>query len=291
MRLSVGLFSYLNCLPLARALKAVMPDLELVRAEPTRLNQWVVTGRVAVGGVSAVTYALYQDSLYLVPRLCIASRGPVRSVLLVSKLPAEELGGRRVLLTRASATSQVLVQLILSRLYGVRPHYAVGRVSLDQGLREADAYLLIGDEALAAYHSPPAGAWLYDLGAEWYRLTGQPMVYALWACRRAWAVFHSEALGEMVARLEVAAGLAQQGRAAMAAVAARSYPYGEEFLRDYLLGLDYELDAAAQAGLLTFYRLAWEEGLLAAPPPTLDFLQGGQGACLGTSQDGLTART
>jgi predicted solute-binding protein len=50
-------------------------------------------------------------------------------------------------------------------------------------LQAADAALLIGDPALraGAAHLPFA---VLDLGEEWMAMTGLPMVFAVWGCRK-----------------------------------------------------------------------------------------------------------
>ena len=63
------------------------------------------------------------------------------------------------------------------------PTYVEMPPDLPAMLRDADAALLIGDEAIRAYWEPPAGLHTYDLGTEWKAWTGLPMVYAVWAVR------------------------------------------------------------------------------------------------------------
>ena len=53
---------------------------------------------------------------------------------------------------------------------------------LDEMLAIADAALIIGDPALAIDPASLARRWL-DLGGEWKRMTGLPMVFAVWAAR------------------------------------------------------------------------------------------------------------
>jgi chorismate dehydratase len=47
-----------------------------------------------------------------------------------------------------------------------------------------EAVLLIGDDALRARRGLPGHEYVYDLGKEWHRLTGLPMVFATWAVRK-----------------------------------------------------------------------------------------------------------
>jgi predicted solute-binding protein len=111
----------------------------------------------------------------------IAARGAVRSILLISKVPVA--GIRTLALDASSRTSVVLARLVLRDVYGVTPRCVTMAPDLASMLEAADAALLIGDPALrvdplAAPHTA------LDLGEEWLRMTGLPMVFAVWAGRR-----------------------------------------------------------------------------------------------------------
>lgn len=144
--------------------------------------------------------------------LGIASRGPVRSILLVSSRPFGEI--RTLACDASSRTSVALARIILARRYGAEPRLISQPPDLNAMLGVADAALIIGDPALRI-DPQSVGYRVLDLGAEWAELTGLPMVFAVWAGRRAAiaphveAVFHAsyqfgrEHLGDIV-RLEAA---------------------------------------------------------------------------------------
>src|SRR5262249_44848941 len=107
----------------------------------------------------------------------IACHRPVRTILLISKvpirliqLPATDSGSR---------TSVMLSRVVLAEKYGVTPQVISRAPELATMLGEADAALIIGDAALQI---DPATIPLecLDLGAEWVNLTGLPMVFAVW---------------------------------------------------------------------------------------------------------------
>lgn len=110
----------------------------------------------------------------------IASRGAVRSILLVSK--TDPGGIRRLATDSSSRTSVALARVILSRAYNCEPEPISMAPDLDRMLEHADAALIIGDPALRI--DPAALPHLVlDLGLEWQALTGLPMVFAVWAGR------------------------------------------------------------------------------------------------------------
>ena len=119
------------------------------------------------------------DELEIVPGLGITTRGPSRSVLLVSKKPLDKV--RSVGLDPESRTSNALVQVLCCDVWGIAPRFMPGRVGLDDALLESDAAVRIGDKALFEpvddrYH-------VHDLGGVWTEATGLPFVFAVWAAR------------------------------------------------------------------------------------------------------------
>ena len=100
---------------------------------------------------------------FLLPDFTVSSYSEVKSILLISRFPIENLSGKKVALTSTSATSQVLLKLILSRGYEVQPEYTVCPPDLDRMLADADAALLIGDIALK-YYVARRELFLHDLG-------------------------------------------------------------------------------------------------------------------------------
>lgn len=132
-----------------------------------------------IGIVPSIEAARQQ--LKIIPGTGIACRGPVRSILLVTKVRPERIG---VLATDSSSRSSVmLARIVLARRYGVQPRFVSMAPNLTAMLEAADAALIIGDPALQIDPDRLPFATL-DLGAEWCELTGLPMVFAVWARRK-----------------------------------------------------------------------------------------------------------
>lgn len=111
----------------------------------------------------------------------IACHGPVRSILLISKVPFREI--RTVATDSGSRTSVMLTRVILAERFGVQPKLISRPADLTPMLGEADAALLIGDAALRVDPSKLPFETL-DLGGEWVAMTGLPMVFAVWSGRQ-----------------------------------------------------------------------------------------------------------
>jgi predicted solute-binding protein len=111
----------------------------------------------------------------------IACRGPVRSILLVSKVDPRNI--RVLAADTSSRTSTQLARVLLARNYGVTPRLVACPPNLDAMLESADAAVIIGDPALRV-DVDTVPHRVIDLGAEWTASTGLPMVFAVWAARK-----------------------------------------------------------------------------------------------------------
>jgi len=116
------------------------------------------------------------------PGLGIACDGPVRSILLVSKKPFHEIA--TLAADSGSRTSVALSRILLAERYGCCPRITRHAPQLEDMLSEHDAALIIGDPALRIDPAKLPFETL-DLGEEWVRWSGLPMVFAVWAGRAA----------------------------------------------------------------------------------------------------------
>jgi chorismate dehydratase len=268
----VGHIQFLNCLPLYYGLvkSEALLDLELIKGTPTELNSLLINGKLDISPISSIEYARHYKSLVLFPEFTVSSDGEVKSILLVSRSPIENLSGKKIALTTTSATSQVLVKLILSRGYQVEPEYFTCQPDLGSMLAEAEAALLIGDIALRHYLDRQ-GMYLYDLGAEWKKLTGKKMVYAVWAVNRNFAETQ-KVLNEHVFEIfKKSMDYSMEHLSEIAEYAARWEPFSPSFLMDYFRSLRFTFDKEYQEGLLHFYKLAEELGAI-EKVPELEFI-------------------
>jgi predicted solute-binding protein len=115
------------------------------------------------------------------PSLGIASRGAVRSILLISKVHPKKI--KTLAADSGSRTSVQLARIILAERHGCLPELTTAAPIIDTMLESADAALLIGDAALSV-DPVECGLTCLDLGEEWTDLTGLPMVFAVWAGRQ-----------------------------------------------------------------------------------------------------------
>ena len=269
----LGRIGYINCYPVYGAIdRGVVPlSAELVTGTPSELNDLLAAGELDLSVVSAVEYARNARDYILLPDLAISCDGPVRSVALFSRRPAERLDGATVLLTASSRTSVHLLELLCQDVWRVRPRFAQARAEaadLD-GLARLPhaAVLVIGDPALLLA-ARRTYEFRYDLGEAWKAWTGLPFVFAMWAARRAADGAAVKALhGTLLAARDW--GLAHLDLLAAAASQATGVDVAE--CRSYFAGLDYALTYKHLAGLTDFFRRLAARGLV--PDGSLQFLQ------------------
>src|SRR5215472_15095566 len=128
MSLRIGRIPYVNCYPVYGAVdrNLVHLDGELVSGVPTALNALMAAGSLDISVVSAVEYARDSARYVLLLDLAISCDGPVRSVMLFSKRPAQELDGRRVLVSRSSMTARALLALLFANAWDAEPDFIPG---------------------------------------------------------------------------------------------------------------------------------------------------------------------
>jgi chorismate dehydratase len=272
----VGRIPYINCYPVYGAVDRGLVPLAgtLVDGVPTTLNRMMGDGSLDVSVVSAVEYARDWERYLLLPDLAISCDGPVRSVMLFSSIPATELAGRDVLVSRSSMTSVHLLELLFEHVWHAKPNFLAGdaeAADLVESAVEAApvARLVIGDAALmlvsGAIKSPYEH--VYDLGAEWKAWTGLPFVFAVWVAQR--TADTQRALAIHASLIESRNwGLRHLG--VLAAQAHENTGVPEAQCLDYLSGLDYGLSYPHLGGLTEFYRRLTLAGKVA--PGRLAFL-------------------
>jgi len=171
--LRIGCVKYLNSKPLIHGYHgAVIFD------HPSGLARDLAAGQLDVALVPTFE-ALRTPHYTLAEGVGIACDGPVYSVFLAHRGPLAQV--RSVALDPASLTSVHLLQVLLREYHGLRPEL----VDLSAFPAQADAALIIGNQAIDFRQHEKEGYEILDLGEEWKRCTGLPFVFAPWLLRPA----------------------------------------------------------------------------------------------------------
>ena len=264
MRPRLGHIQFLNCLPLYYGMvkNDVLLDVDLVKADPADLAVMITGGELDLAPIPTIEYARHADELLLLPDIAISSDGEVQSILLLSKIPADELGGKRVALTSASRTSQVLARILIEKRWRANSEYVEMPSDLPEMLRDADAALLIGDDALRANWQDFPELHKYDLGTEWSAWTGLPMVYAVWAVRRGFATDQPDQVASVAGALVGSLAYCRAHLDDISEYAARWEQFPAERFRSYFDALQFRFEPRYREGLSRYLELAHEIGQL-----------------------------
>jgi chorismate dehydratase len=260
----ISAISYLNTAPLMWDFEhgSAGSDFDISYTLPSACARALQAGTADIGIIPAAAYTSIPNLLIL-PDVAIASRRPVRSILLVSKVPIEKI--RSIALDTSSMTSVALTKVLFDKWLGAGKTFTPMEPNIDKMLATHDAGLLIGDPALkidrSRYHT-------LDLAEEWIRHTGKPFVFAFWAVRK-------DALQENSSPENLAAifrrsrdhGLEPASLDRIARDWSPRVGITENEVRSYLTeNIYYHLDADCLEGLQLFYRYAAEIGALPVAP-------------------------
>lgn len=257
--MKLGYINYLNCYPFYHHMFCYKPLADtIVPRYPGELNTLMKDGCLDMSPISAGAYPGMQSRVLLMPDFCLSSIGYVRSVVLQSKIPIEELNHGKIGLTSASQTSVVLLKILLGKHYGLTPVYVPCTPVPD--MEELDAALVIGNEAMIESDRPVP--YIYDLGDLWLRKTGYPVVFAVIAVQEKTAIEYAGKVNEVADSFRVSLEYLRDGREEVVRCAREKYPeitydinhyynlLKFDFTDDLKAALQYYFDESASMGLL-----------------------------------------
>jgi chorismate dehydratase len=262
--LRLGHITYSNCFPVHAGIVdgGMGEGLEVTEGVPGELNALLARGEIDVAPSSSIEFARHAERYLIIPDLVIGSRGAVRSILFLSRVAPEGLAGKTVAMPTSSATSVVLLKILLRVRWGADARF----VDFDQARDDpfaggADAALFIGDVALRGGLHPEI-PYRFDLGEVWWEQTGLPFAFAVWQA----GAGSESALAGLHRTLLASRGYGVTHRAELARRWAGHFGFDAGFLESYWNGLAFDLDLSMIDGLRAFYALAAEIGELPRAP-------------------------
>jgi chorismate dehydratase len=214
-------------------------------------------------GLVPIAALAANPNLRVLPGCTIASKGRVRSLLLVRRAKQELTAIRTVAADTASRTTVAYAQILFKKWKNGVPTFLPMAADLDAMLEHADAAVVIGDPALMAleeqanrYERTGEDLVYHDLAAEWKAVSGLPFVSAIWAARSD----VDENIAEDFIRSR------NHGMANIDALVSewtKKMPLPAETIRTYLTeNIHYVLDEECIEGMRGFFREAAEAGVL-----------------------------
>jgi chorismate dehydratase len=274
-RLRLSAISFLNTAPLMWDFDHgdLRREYEVDYTLPSTCAEMMREGTADIGIIPVAAYAAIPD-LVVIPDVAIAARGAVRSILLISKTPIEQM--KNIAVDTSSRTSVALLQVLLNRYYlhsTALPQFVPMRPKLKPMLSACDGALLIGDEALLGARDVRKEKFhIVDLAAEWKRFTGKSFVFAFWAVRK--AALEERDKGAIARAFQESRNHGLEPKNMQKTAREWSVRLGlpEDEITSYLTGnIYYFLDGDCMAGLKLFYDYAAECGAI-PNQPEIEFL-------------------
>lgn len=262
-RLKISAISYLNTAPLLWDFEhgEAGSDFDISYTLPSECAEALRIGTADIGIIPAAAYTTIPD-LVIIPDVAIAARHPVRSILLVSKVPLEKV--RTVALDTSSMTSVALTQILFAKWLGGARDYKPMPPNLDTMLGACDAALLIGDPALQVDRSRYI---TLDLAEEWIARTGKSFVFAFWAIRRQALDGRDRAGIAETFKKSRDHGLKPENLEIIVQDWTPRLNLSAQLIRTYLThNIHYYLDPPCLDGVCLFYRYGAELGVLPRAP-------------------------
>jgi chorismate dehydratase len=277
---------------------------QIDRTSPSDCAERLASGQADIGLVPIAALAA-NPALEILPGCTIASKGRVRSLLLVRRAAQPLAALRSVAADIASRTTIAYARILFHRWRNPAVPFLPLAADLDRMLDHADAAILIGDPALLALEERAnrfarTGEELvyHDLAEEWTTITGMPFVSAVWgiACTSVsnnlrvpqFSNSRPGIEGAPEPALSLSMGLASEtwesiahdftqsrdhGLANVDALVAEwstRLPIPEPTIRTYLTSnIHYVLDDDCIAGMKAFFREAAALGILPAYEPDI----------------------
>ncbi|HEY0828210.1 MAG TPA: menaquinone biosynthesis protein [Bacilli bacterium] len=264
----IGQIKFTNVLPLYYFFpyRKLEGHVEFFTQVPTQLNEAMAAGSIDLGPISSFAYGENFDKYILYPGLSVSAYGKVNSILLFYKKPFKDILYGKIALPTTSATSVVLLKIILEKFYGGKPEYSYAPPVLETMMEKHDAALLIGDDAIRA-NWENKDYEVMDLGEQWTSFTGQWMTYAVWAVNKETAEQQSGLIGKIYDAFQESKQQGQVQSKAIIHEAERQMGGTLQYWEQYYRHLNYDFGQPQQEGLQLYFDYAKELGYISKAVP------------------------
>ncbi len=263
-QLKFGFHDFLNAQPLLLPLVQQEKTLgiKIVQDVPARLAEKLLANELDLAMIPTIEFLLHLDRYRLLPGICIASRGEVKTVLLVAKVPLENI--ETLAVDPRSKTSVALLKLLFADQFSSTIQFHPASPDPSEMLQEHDAALIIGDQAMGA-QSLDSVKFAFDLSEEWFQRTGKTFVHAVVASQK-----NIELENQLLDYLNQAGVKASDEINAIAKTFSEKLGLDEKLCRDYLQNkIIYALGEEELQGIETFQKMCFEKGLVDTLAPFL----------------------
>jgi chorismate dehydratase len=180
-KIRISAVKYANTYPFIYGLKESGFENKVILEtdHPADCAAKLISGKVDIGLVPVASLPLIKD-YHIISDFCIGANGNVRTVLLLSNVPFENV--RNIYLDYRSRSSINLTKVLAANFWKREFKWintSKGFDFLNIGLDEA--VVLIGDQCFEYENSY---RYKIDLAREWVKFSGLPFVFACWTANR-----------------------------------------------------------------------------------------------------------
>jgi len=241
----VSIVSYLNSKPFLYGLKnsKIAKEIDLCLDIPSKVAAKLAfnladVGLIPVAGLEDL------DNYQIISNYCIGSVGKVKTVVLASDVPLDEI---ETVLMDYQSRSSVLLTKVLAKFYWKKSFNWEGTCNDFQNvsIHGKTAGVVIGDRVFDIENK---FRYIYDLSEEWYNFTRLPFVFAVWAANtrisESFEIAFNSALAFGIENMPEIIRMEQSN-------------YKNVNIADYFTqNISFELDESKKAGMKKFLELA-----------------------------------
>jgi len=179
-KIKISAVSYTNTFPFIYGIEnsKIINHIELSKDIPSICAQKLLDNKVDLGLIPVAVIPKLNHS-EIITNFCIGASAPVRSVILASFKPLDEI--ETIYLDYHSRSSVMLTRILAKKFWNLDVKWTDTTEGFENRIKNNEAAVIIGDKALMAEKNFP---YVYDLAEEWIKNTQLPFVFAAWVSNR-----------------------------------------------------------------------------------------------------------
>lgn len=179
-KIKISAVSYSNSFPFIYGIEnsPIINHIELSKDIPSVCAQKLLDNKVDMGLIPIAVIPNLKHA-EIISDFCIGASGPVRSVILASFNPFNEI--KTIYLDYHSRSSVMLTRILAKKFWKIDVKWTDTTEGFENRIKENEAAVIIGDKALSAEKKFP---YIYDLAEEWIKYTNLPFVFAAWVSNK-----------------------------------------------------------------------------------------------------------
>jgi len=190
--LKISAVSYLNTIPFVYGIlkSGHLENFRLDLDVPSVCAEKLKNGEVDVALVPVGAIPDFNDH-FIVSEYCIGAVGTVKTVLLLSQKPLEQIDN--IYLDFDSRTSVQLVKILAKHFWKINPQWNNMNPGQSEHPTQLESLVAIGDKT---FELTKQYKFVYDLAGEWVQFTGLPFVFAVWLSKKKLPAIFKDQLNE-----------------------------------------------------------------------------------------------